>query len=42
MNKGGTGLAFEKKVCAKIRNPSQEGGEKKIMRNKRNLGGDGN
>lgn len=41
MNKGGTGLAFEKNICAKIRNCSQEGGEEKMMRNKRNLGGDG-
>lgn len=42
MSKGGTGLAFEKRICVKIRNCSQEGGEKKMMRNKRNLGGDGN
>lgn len=42
MNKGGTRLAFEKRICVKIKNCSQEGGEKKMMRNKRNLGGDRN
>lgn len=45
-NKGGTGFAVEKKrtrmICAKIRNCSQEGGEKNEMGIKRNMGGDGN
>lgn len=31
-----------KKICAKMRNCSQEGGEKKELGNKRNMGGDGN
>lgn len=42
MSKGGTGHAVEKKICAEIRNCSQEGGEKKMMGSDWDMGGDGN